>query len=81
MLNLPLSQVFFRSERRSRNHHIVVFKRRKNLTQRTNKRIKRLGVFHLECNIESNTIRKKEKSSLEAHAQPNAPRLPANPGF
>ena len=28
------------------------------------KGIKRLGVFNLECNIESNTIRKKAKSSL-----------------
>ena len=81
MLNLPLSRVFFRSERRSRNHHIVVFKRRKSFTQRTNKRIKRLSVFNLECNIESNTIRKKEKSSLGAHTQPNAKRLPPSPGF
>ena len=51
MLNLPLLQVFLRSQRRSRNHHIFVFKRRKSLTQRTNKRIKRLGVFNLECKI------------------------------
>ena len=51
MLNLPLLQVLFRSERRSRNQLVVVLKRRISFTQQTNKRIKRLGVFNLECNI------------------------------
>ena len=82
MLNLPLLQVFL-------DLHVGVviitkllsLKGAKVSHYQPIKEIKDLGVFNLECNIESNTIRKKAKSSLRAHTQPNSPWLPANPGL
>ena len=74
MLNLPLLQVFL-------DLHVGVviitkllsLKGAKVSHYQPIKEIKDLGVFNLECNIESNTIRKKAKSSLRAHTQPNSP--------